>query len=188
MSDAAFACGFHGLYVTNCAAEALQIIGVPASCTFTNAVFQYSGGTSYMLDIQGGYNISFLGSYIENSNAPLAPIGIGGAAKGINFLGVFHNLVNGTPNVPIITTSAKQAKVAGIVHAGGVMASFLQLTGTLPLATLSEAYVIAGTVATPFDDQSTRKAGLFFDGGGSSMGPLTLRGLVSQRPSGMAAQ
>jgi hypothetical protein len=174
------ALGFDGLYVSNCTAEALLITGTPGSITFKNCVFQYSGGTNYMLDIQGGYSINFIGTYLEQSTAPLGVVGVSNLAKSVNFKGTFHNLVAGTANVPIITSSIKQVSVDDIFHAGGAMASFLQLTGTLPLGRLSGYFVGAGSVTTPLDDQSTRKAGILIEGSGSRFGPTAYRGLIGE--------
>lgn len=171
---------FSGFYVTGCTQEALQILGTGSSNVFDNCIFQYSGGTNYMLDIQGGLDVTFTGTYLENSIAPSAVVGVTGNAKGIQFYGTFHNLVAGTANVPIITSNVKQVTVDGILHAGGTMACFLRLTGTLPFGVLSGAFVAAGTVTAPFDDQSTRKAGIYLDGLGSRFGPMAMRALTSE--------
>ncbi|MEB3437903.1 hypothetical protein U8291_12800 [Pseudomonas sp. A2] len=174
----------YGLYITGCEKEAIilpQGSGQPSVINFFNTTAQYSGGTEYMIDIRDGYAVKFYGLYLEGSRAPLGPVNLGGQAAMVGLDNVMHNLVNGVPNVPIVTTSIKHLHIKGIVNLGGDMASFVKITGELPYTHVEGYQVAVGSVATPIDDQSTRKATIVQNWDRSRFGLTQFSGLASQR-------
>lgn len=175
--------GSFGLYITGCVKEAIYLAqgaGQPSVINFYNTTAQYSGGDEYMIDIRDGYAIKFYGLYLENSTAPLGPIGVSGQAAMVGFDNVMHNLVGGTLNTPIITTNIKHCQVRDIVNLGGDIASFVKITGSLPFTKVDEYHLAAGTVVTPIDDQSTRKATIVSNWENGRIGPTRVNGLSSQ--------
>lgn len=175
--------GSYGMYITGCEKEGIimpQGSGQPSVINFYNTTCQYSGGDEYMIDIRDGYAIKFYGLYIEGSQAPLGPVNVGGQGAMVGFDNVMHNLVDGTPGVPIITTNIKECHVSNIVNLGGDMASFVKVTGTLPFTRIEGYHVAVGSVATPVDDQSTRKATIISNWGASETGPTKFKALTSQ--------
>ncbi|WP_028941838.1 hypothetical protein [Pseudomonas vranovensis] len=175
--------GAYGLYITGCQKEAIvlpQGSGQPSVINFYNTTCQYSGGDEYMIDIRDGYAIKFYGLYLEGSRAPLGPINVGGQAAMVGFDNVMHNLVDGVPSVPIITTNVKHCHVKGIVNLGGAMASFVKITGTLPFTHVEGYHVAVGSVATPVDDQSTRRSTIVQNWDGSEFGMTTFKNLAAQ--------
>lgn len=175
----------YGLYITGCEKEAIllpQTGGQPSVINFFNTTAQYSGGDQYMIDIRDGYAIKFYGLYLEASYAPLGVVNLSGQAAMVGFDNVMHNLVDGVPNVPIISTSIKQCHVKEIINLGGNMASFVKVTGSLPYTTVEGYHVAVGSVTTPVDDQSERKATIVINwDGGCRAAPTSFRGIATQR-------
>ncbi|MNJ26952.1 hypothetical protein D3C77_214450 [compost metagenome] len=175
--------GSYGMYITGCQKEAIimpQGSGQPSVINFYNTTCQYSGGDEYMIDIRDGYAIKFYGLYLEGSRAPLGVANVGGQAAMVGFDNVMHNLVDGVVNVPIITTNVKHCHVKGIVNLGGAMASFVKITGTLPFTHVEGYHVAVGSVATPVDDQSTRRSTIVQNWDGSEFGMTTFKNLAAQ--------
>jgi len=164
---------FEGFYNVSCVNEAVRIDASVAaskanSIIFVNPVLQHGGASGQLIDLQGGGNVQFIGTYIEvPDNAATALWRIGSAVRSVSINGFHYSRGSSTALVNIIDTQGQGVELShGVVY--GDVQSFAKIAGNLPFTHVENIQQPSGTKVLAVDDQSTRKVTFVRNAGGTT--------------------